>query len=132
MFKSASVIYLLLLFTAKIGFTQNSETDSLVRLLATMPEDSNKVNTYWKTGVTIVYQDPLKALPYFKSGIVLSEKLGFVSGLEKCNNASSLAFTFNAKYDSALVYINKAVFLFDILYCTTTLPNCFYLLSCIK
>jgi two-component system, NarL family, sensor histidine kinase UhpB len=92
------------------GFTQNADTDSLIRLLNKTPEDTNKVNLYWKTGVSIVYQDPLKALPYFKSGIILSEKLGFISGLEKCNNATSFAFTLNAKYDSSLVYINKAVF----------------------
>lgn len=110
MFKSASLICLLFLLLVKIGVSQNSETDSLIRLIATAKEDTNKVNLYWKTGVTIVYQDPLKALPYFKSGIILSEKLGFIPGLEKCNNASSLAFTFNAKYDSALVYIDKAVF----------------------
>lgn len=86
------------------------ETDSLLQQLAKAKEDTNKVNLYWKTGVSIIYQDPFKAMPYFKKGIELSEKLGFISGLEKCNNGTSLAFSFNAKYDSALVYINKAVF----------------------
>ncbi|MES2773140.1 MAG: sensor histidine kinase [Bacteroidota bacterium] len=89
---------------------QNPETDSLIRVLNKSPEDTNKVNLYWKIGASIVFQDPFKAMPYFKKGIELSEKLGFISGLEKCNNGTSLAFSFNAKYDSALVYINKAVF----------------------
>jgi len=78
------------------------ETDSLLQQLAKAKEDTNKVNLYWKTGVSIVYQDPIKAMPYFKKGIELSEKLGFISGLEKCNNATSLSFSYNAKYDSAL------------------------------
>jgi two-component system, NarL family, sensor histidine kinase UhpB len=85
------------------------ETDSLLLQLAKAKEDTNKVNLYWKTGVSIIYQDPFKAMPYFKKGIELSERLGFISGLEKCNNGTSLAFSYNAKYDSALVYINKAV-----------------------
>jgi len=84
--------------------------DSLLQQLAKAKEDTNKVNLYWKIGVSVVYQDPAKALPYFKQGIVLSEKLGFVSGLEKCNNGTSLAFSYNAKYDSAFVYIEKAVY----------------------
>lgn len=103
-------IVLILLCISSIGVSQNSETDSLIKVLAHMPEDTNKVNLYWKTGISILYQDPLKALPYFKTGIILSGKLGFTPGLEKCNNASSLAFTLNAKYDSALVYVNKAIF----------------------
>jgi two-component system, NarL family, sensor histidine kinase UhpB len=101
---------LFLLLTSFTAISQQPNTDSLIGLLNKATEDTNKVNLYWKTGVSIIYQDPLKAMPYFKSGTALSEKLGFISGLEKCNNATSLAFSFNAKYDSAFMYINKAVF----------------------
>jgi two-component system sensor histidine kinase UhpB len=109
MLKPFCIILLFSFFSKGIAVAQSPETDSLIRLLSTAPEDTNKVHLYWQTGVTLVYQNPLKAIPYFKSGIALSEKLGFISGLEKCNNATSLAFSFNAKYDSAFVYINKAV-----------------------
>ncbi len=110
MFKS---FYLLLMAMAcSHGWThaQGNETDSLIRLLNKSADDSNKVNLYWKTGVSILYQEPFTAMPYFKKGITLAEKLGFTSGLEKCNSGISLAFSFSTKYDSALVYINKAVF----------------------
>jgi two-component system sensor histidine kinase UhpB len=103
-------IYSLFLFFLSVrAFAQSPETDSLVRLLGKSQEDTNKVNLYWKAGVSVIYQNPMKAIPYFKNGIALSEKLGFISGLEKCNNATSLAFSFNGRYDSAFVYINKAV-----------------------
>ncbi len=109
MFKPIALSLLLILFFRITVTAQNPEIDSLVRLLNKSAADTNKVHLYWETGVSIIYQEPFKAIPYFKKGIALSEKLGFTSGLEKCNNATSYAFSLNAKYDSALVYINKAV-----------------------
>lgn len=110
MLKPAYFNLLFFLFFAIGAFGQNAQTDSLIRLLNKAPQDTNKVHLYWKTGASIIYQNPLASIPFFKSGTALSEKLGFISGLEKCNNATSLAFSLNAKYDSALVYINHAVF----------------------
>lgn len=108
--KKTILIAFFFLRGAFIAGAQSPETDSLINLLNKSPEDTNKVHLYWKVAASIIYQDPFKAMPYFKNGIELSEKLGFISGLEKCNNGASLAFSLNAKYDSALVYINKAVF----------------------
>lgn len=105
--KKSSLFIALLLY---INAACSQAPDSLLQQLQTAKEDTNKVNLYWKTGASIVYQEPFKAMPYFESGIKLSEKLNFISGLEKCNNAKSLAFSFNAKYDSALIYIEKAVY----------------------
>lgn len=110
MLKPLCIILLFFLFSKGTVLAQSPETDSLIRLLSTAPEDTNKVHLYWQTGATLIHQNPTQAVRYFKSGIMLSEKLGFISGLEKCNNATSLAFSFNSKYDSAYVYINKAVF----------------------
>ena len=111
MFKPIALSFLLSLFFCVAVTAQNPETDSLIRLLNKSAEDTNKVHLYWETGASVIYQEPFKAIPYFKNGIELSEKLGFTSGQEKCNNATSLAFSLNAKYDSALVYINKSCFL---------------------
>ena len=88
---------------------QSAETDSLIKRLTTAKEDTNKVHLYWDIGASIIYQDPQAALPYFKKGAALAMQLGFISGMEKCHNATSLAFSINAKYDSALVYINYAI-----------------------
>ncbi len=102
------LVFLILTFT-KPAKAQNVETDSLVKSLATAKKDTNKVHLYWKIGATIIYQDPKTALLYFKKGAALATQLGFVSGMEKCHNATSLSFSVNAKYDSALVYINHAI-----------------------
>lgn len=88
---------------------QSNETDSLVRLLNKSAADTNKVHLYWKIGASVIYQEPQQAITYFKEGAALAQKLNFTAGIEKCYNATSLAFSINAKYDSALTYINYAV-----------------------
>lgn len=109
MFKGFLTAWLFVLISIEPVGAQNTETDSLVLLLHKSAEDTNKVNLLWRTGVSIIYQHPQKALPYFKQGTALALKLNFTSGIEKCYNGTSMAFSFNAKYDSALLYINLAV-----------------------
>lgn len=91
------------------GIAQQSELDSLDLLLRRSKEDTNKVHLYWNAGVSIIYEAPLKALPYFKKGTALATRLGFIPGMEKCQNATSFAFSLGAQYDSALIYINYAI-----------------------
>lgn len=104
-------LLLLSLFIGCINFIfcQNVESDSLNRLLSTAKPDTNKVHMYWNIGASILYQDPKTALAYFKKGAALATQLNFISGMEKCHNATSLSFSVNARYDSALVYINYAI-----------------------
>jgi two-component system sensor histidine kinase UhpB len=109
MLKPCSWLLLLSLCFCQSQFAQNAELDSLDNLLKQSAEDTNKVHLYWKTGASIIYQDPQAATNYFKKGAALATKLNFVSGMERCHNATSLSFSLNAKYDSALVYINIAI-----------------------
>lgn len=88
---------------------QNAETDSLINLLQKTPADTTKVMLYWKIGASIIYQDPQASIKYFKQGVALATQLNYIAGMERCHNATSLAFSVNGKYDSALVYINYAV-----------------------
>jgi len=102
-------LLLLMCLHGSVG-AQNNETDSLIRLLNKSPEDTSKVNLYWETGASIIYQNALEAIPYFKKGFLLAKKLRFDAGAERCYAGTSLAHSFNAKYDSALVYIDTAVY----------------------
>ena len=92
------------------GLIVNAQDPKLLDSLSRAKQDTNKVHLLWDIGASIIFQDPQKAIPYFRNGIELSEKLKFEPGLEKCNAATSTAFAFNAKHDSCLYYINKAIF----------------------
>lgn len=109
MFKPIALSLLLVLFFRVPVIAQNPETDSLVRLLNKSAADTNKVNLYWKIGASVINQDAPAAIPYFKNGAELATKLGYISGMERCTNATSLAFSYHGKYDSALFYINAAI-----------------------
>jgi two-component system sensor histidine kinase UhpB len=109
MLKTVSLALLFSFFIGSLLFAQNPETDSLVRLISKSAEDTNKVHLYWKTGASIINQDASAAILYFKNGAALATKLGFISGMERCNSATSVAFSYHGKFDSALFYINKAV-----------------------
>ncbi|MBC7867699.1 MAG: hypothetical protein H7X88_09200 [Gloeobacteraceae cyanobacterium ES-bin-316] len=109
MLKATCLSILLAIVLYGFATAQGGPTDSLIRLLNKSSEDTNKVHLYWKTGVSLINQDAPAAVPYFKEGAALATKLGFISGMERCNNATSLAFSYHGKYDSALVYINYAV-----------------------
>ena len=109
MFKSFAISLLITLFFFVAVTAQNPKVDSLVRLLNKSVADTNKVNLYWKIGVSIINKDAPAAIPYFKNGAALAIKLGFISGMERCTNATSVAFSYHGKYDSALFYINAAI-----------------------
>lgn len=109
MLKVIALFFLLTVCICDGIIAQNPETDSLIRLLNKSAEDSNKVQLYWKTGASVIYQDAMEAAHFFSAGVTLSKKLNFISGIEKCYNGLSLSFSLNAKYDSAKIYIDKAV-----------------------
>ncbi len=109
MLKTAFVYFILTICLSVNAVAQSSKTDSLINLLNKSPEDTNKVHLYWKTGASIIYQDAMEAVRFFSAGVALAQKLNFISGIEKCYNALSLSYSLNAKYDSAKIYIDKAV-----------------------
>lgn len=97
----------LLIISAHIVDAQDPKLlDSLNRA----KEDTNKVHLLWDIGASIIFQNPNQAIPFFRQGLELSQKLQFEPGLEKCNAATSTAHAFNSQLDSCLFYINKAIF----------------------
>jgi hypothetical protein len=92
MHKSLAWLFILLCVYNDSVVAQNAQTDSLARLLETAKEDTNKVHLYWKAGASVIYQDAKAAIIYFKKGAALATRLHFVPGMERCHNATSLAF----------------------------------------
>ncbi|MBC7850441.1 MAG: tetratricopeptide repeat protein [Chitinophagaceae bacterium] len=80
-----------------------------MKKLSSAPNDTNKVLLFWKVGASIVYQNALQSIPYFKQGLELAKKLRFDAGIERCYAGTSLAYSFNAKYDTSLLYIDSAI-----------------------
>lgn len=109
MFKSFAISLIITLFFFVAVTAQNPQVDSLVRVLNKSAADTNKVNLYWKIGVSIINHDAPAAIPYVKNGAALATKLGFISGMERCTNVTSVAFFYHGKYDSALFYSNAAI-----------------------
>ena len=107
--KAVLVFIITLIGVLKAAHAQNPEMDSLLRLLPKAKEDSNKVNLYRDIGIAVIYQNPPEAIPYFKQAIQLAKKIKFNAGLERSYAATSTAFAFISKMDSALVYIDTAI-----------------------
>jgi signal transduction histidine kinase len=94
---------------AQALWAQQLKMDSLPEVAKSAPEDTNKINLYWKAGAAVIYQDPTQALPHFKKGIALARKLAYNPGIERCYTGAAMAFSLHAKYDSALLYIDTGV-----------------------
>jgi two-component system sensor histidine kinase UhpB len=88
---------------------QQMKMDSLLEVAKTAPDDTSKINLYWKAGAAVIYQNPDEALIHFKKGLALAKKLKYNPGIERCYTGTSLAFSLNGKYDSSLMYIDSGV-----------------------
>ena len=91
------------------AMAQTGKTDSLLQLLNKAADDTSKVLLYWETGISIIYQNPPGARPYFLKGIALAKKLNFDRGQERCYAATAITYAFLAKYDSQLIYTDTAI-----------------------
>ena len=100
---------LFLLFVSTLN-AQNKTVDSLLTLLNAAKEDTGKVKLLWNIGAAVVYQNPSEAIPFFKRSFELANVLHYAAGQMKGYSGTSTAFAFNAQYDSALTYIDTAIF----------------------
>lgn len=89
--------------------SQDNKTDSLINLLRTTSEDTNKANLYRKIGISLLYSDPMGALPYFIKGARLAIQLKFDAGAERNYGAAALSYSFATRYDSSLIYADSAL-----------------------
>lgn len=104
---SLTVISLLILF--KSGFSQQLDVDSLINQLSVSKEDTNKVIQYRMITGLLRSKNPLKAVEYGKSGVILGKKLEFDKGVAGCLLNISACYSSAGKPDSALLYINEAI-----------------------
>jgi serine phosphatase RsbU (regulator of sigma subunit) len=103
------LIIIAVLFSSGILFSQNRKADSLLQLLKSQKEDTNKVNTLFHLTRAVRRTDPDKAFGYIKEGIVLSEKLGFKRGVFKFHNIRGNILSVTGNNDSALSSYHTAL-----------------------
>lgn len=71
--------------TSIVSLAQQSETDSLINLLETTPDDTNKVLLYYRINNKLRHQLPDSANHYAFKALNLSQKIEYKSGLAKAN-----------------------------------------------
>lgn len=98
-----------LLLVAKETRAQDHKLDSLLHELSVSIPDTNKVLLLRNIGNLIANQDPQRAIGYWKEGVVLSRKLGYVMGLARSFLNIGTGFAYLSKYDSSVIYCDSAI-----------------------
>jgi two-component system, NarL family, sensor kinase len=101
----------LLLLPLQSLFAQPSATkDSLLNVLATAKDDTNKVLLLYRIGQETENNNPEEAKAYYRQAKKISERLNYTMGLLKYYSNYSAALNLQSKFDSALS-INKEALL---------------------
>lgn len=109
MLKTITLLVISIILLSPDAKAQNPERDSLLLLLPKTKNDTSKVNLLREIGISIIYQNPPEAIPWFRQAITLAQKLNFSPGLERSYSATSTAYAFTGKFDSAVLYIDTAI-----------------------
>ncbi|HEV7781447.1 MAG TPA: sensor histidine kinase [Chitinophagaceae bacterium] len=83
--------------------------DSLLRLLPTAKEDTNKIYLLHAIADQYEVSEPQKAIQYVGIAGALSRKLNFETGLLKYNRHLAFIYAYQAQYDSMLYYSSAAL-----------------------
>ncbi len=88
---------------------QNTDADSLLHLLSSAKEDTNKVNLLRSIGVAFANEDPAKAIEYWKQGVNLSRKLNYTVGLARNFINIGTGYSYLSKFDSCVIYADSGI-----------------------
>jgi len=101
----------ILLFITLQNFVtaQTGNADSLLKELVTAKDDTNKVNLLRNIGVTYSNQDPRKAIDYWKQGVALAYKLGYIKGLARNYINIGTGYSYLSKMDSVIMYADSGI-----------------------
>jgi signal transduction histidine kinase len=97
------------LFNSISVFGQNQKIDSLLSLLQTQKEDTNKAKSYASLCGLVRNNDLEKAIVYGKKGVELAEKLKFNKGIAVSYLNLATAYMFSSKLDSGIILLNKSL-----------------------
>ena len=96
------------IFMQKTLYAQQTKVDSLLNVISTAGEDSNKVNTYNQLAKEILFTtgEYDKAIEYAIKGAEVAHKIEFKKGEALAYNITGAAYMFQGKYTEALANYN--------------------------
>ncbi|MEI7802163.1 MAG: adenylate/guanylate cyclase domain-containing protein [Bacteroidota bacterium] len=112
MHKLKSLLFLFILFNSVNVFAQNSEADSLLTVLKTEKDDSNKVNTLIALCKNNFSDNLDNALKFGVMAKELADKINFQRGSAYALKNIGIVYYMQGNYPETLDYWNKALVLF--------------------
>jgi serine phosphatase RsbU (regulator of sigma subunit)/Tfp pilus assembly protein PilF len=88
---------------------QPNRTDSLLRLLKTLPQDSVRVMVLADVSFAFYNSDAKQAKQYAQAAIDLAKKIDYPKGLARGYNVMGVAYQYQDDYSTALEYHQKAL-----------------------
>ena len=101
-------ILLLLLFISANLLAQKIDADSQGKIMQQLPDDTSKVNRLNSLAGKIQFVDPVKAIPFLKSAILISEKIKYPLGASIAYGMHANLLFYEMKLDSSKLLLDKA------------------------
>ena len=108
---SISIVFLFAGYSYQ-GYAQlqgQLKIDSLLKVLPSQKEDSNKINVLNQLAITYTNINPDEGIKYARQGVKLAEELDLKEFIGKENNAIGINYESKSEYPSALEYYFKAL-----------------------
>ena len=111
-------LFLILVSIQLSGHSQKTGqalADSIIQILPSMVEDSNKVKALAKIGETFYYMAPAKGIEYTQAGLDIAEKLNYQRGISRMENLLGLLVgdtgnnTLSREYFNRSYMVNKKI-----------------------
>ena len=118
-----AIILTLLLFPAAMAQMPNK--DSLLTVIKSAPEDSNKVRAYHIMASLTVGTDVPAAIVYAKKGLALGKKVGYTAGIASCLLNISYCYGLAGNLRSAWLYSDSAIAVYKKLNKPSILSLCY-------
>ena len=94
---------------AAVSFSQNHKADSLLTILKTAKEDTEKVNIYNNLHRELFRESPDKSLVFAQNALALSEKLNYKTGEAIALRNIGASYGFKGEYLKALPYFQHSL-----------------------
>jgi len=107
--QKALFLFIFIFHFVTVSFSQQPNIDSLINVVKTAKDDTGKVIAYRMLAGLVVSSNPLNAVAYGKTGVLLGKKIGFDKAVAGCFLNIANAYSAAGKIDISLLYIDTAI-----------------------